>query len=283
MSSSVSQQKAPGVLALLLLSQVVLMSLSARHPNTDQSILRTWVMAGLTPVVKVASGALSAVSGAVASLIDLKNARRENLELRQQLEQVTAERDQARERAAEYERLRSTLGLPSLPQYHRIPANVISRDPSLWFRRLIIDRGTLDGVKLNMPVVTATGIVGRIVQVGPNFAQVQLITDRHAGVGAILQQSREPGEVRGLDNARCELKNIPASVSVQIGEAIVTTGWDGIYPKGLMVGTVERIESDPNTPWHKIIVNPSAQIDRVEAVYVILIEPKDLKAQEAIR
>jgi rod shape-determining protein MreC len=283
MSSNVSQQKAPGVLVLLLLSQVVLMSLSARHPDTDQSILRTWVMAGLVPAVKLANGALSGVSTAVASLIELKNARRENAELRQQLEQVTAERDQARERAADYEKLRAWLGLPPLPQYRHVAANVISRDPSLWFRRLTIDRGTLDGVKLNMPVVTRTGIVGRIIQVGPNFAQVQLITDRHAGVGAILQQSREPGEVRGLDDARCELKNVPASVSVQLGEAIVTTGWDGIYPKGLMVGTVERIESDPNAPWHKIIVNPSAQVDRLEAVYVILVEPKDLKAQEAIK
>ena len=137
----------------------------------------------------------------------------------------------------------------------------------------------LDGVKRDMPVATAGGIVGRVISVGPNFAMVQVITDKHAGVGAMLQASRAMGEIRGLDNDRCELKNVSTSEKVDVGESVVTTGLDRIYPKGLLVGTVERIEVDPNAPWHKIVVKPAAPVDRVEHVLVFLVEPKDLKIE----
>ncbi|MGH8598265.1 MAG: rod shape-determining protein MreC, partial [Gammaproteobacteria bacterium] len=175
---------------------------------------------------------------------------------------------------------RTQLALPTRPQYRELAANVISRDASLWFRRLTIDRGTLYGVKRDMPVVTAGGVVGRVISVGPNFAMVQVITDRQAGVGAMLQTSRAMGEIRGLDNDRSELKNISTSEKVEVGETVVTTGLDRIYPKGLLVGTVESIEADPNAPWHKIVVKPAAPVDRVEHVLVLLVEPKDLKIDE---
>ena len=277
MSANTAQQKAPWILAALLLSQVVLMSTNARHPDSEQSVLRIWLVTGFAPVVHVADSILSSVKGTGASYVDVRHAREENLELREKVDQLTAERNKALERAAELDLLRMQLALPARPQYRELAANVISRDASLWFRRLTIDRGTLDGVKRDMPVATAGGIVGRVISVGPNFAMVQVITDKHAGVGAMLQASRAMGEIRGLDNDRCELKNVSTSEKVDVGESVVTTGLDRIYPKGLLVGTVERIEDDPNAPWHRIVVKPAAPVDRVEHVLVFLVEPKDLK------
>jgi rod shape-determining protein MreC len=280
MSANTAQQKAPWILAALLLSQVVLMSTNARHPDSEQSVLRIWLVTAFAPVVRVADSILSSVKGTGASYVDVRHAREENLELREKVDQLTAERNNALERAAELDRLRTQLALPPRPQYRELAANVISRDASLWFRRLTIDRGTLDGVKRDMPVSTAGGIVGRVISVGPNFAMVQVITDKHAGVGAMLQASRAMGEIRGLDNDRCELKNISTSEKVEVGESVVTTGLDRIYPKGLLVGTVERIEADPNAPWHKIVVKLAAPVDRAEHVLVLLVEPKDLKIDE---
>jgi rod shape-determining protein MreC len=277
MSANTAQQKAPWILAALLLSQVVLMSTYARHPDSEQSVLRIWLVTGFAPVVRVTDAIFSSVKGTGASYVDLRHAREENLELREKVDQLTAERNTALERAAELDRLRFQLALPPRPQYRELAANVISRNASLWFRRLTIDRGTLDGVKRDMPVATAGGIVGRVISVGPNFAMVQVITDKHAGVGAMLQASRAMGEIRGLDNDRCELKNVSTSEKVEVGESVVTTGLDRIYPKGLLVGTVESIEVDPNAPWHKIVVKPAAPVDRVEHVLVLLVEPKDLK------
>ena len=93
------------------------------------------------------------------------------------------------------------------------------------------------------------------------------------------------GEVRGRDpeGAACELQNIHTSEKVEVGEAVVTTGLDRIYPKGLVIGKVERIENDPNAPWHKIIVAPAAPVDRLEHVLVMLVEPKDLKMEETTK
>ncbi|HSE38891.1 MAG TPA: rod shape-determining protein MreC [Blastocatellia bacterium] len=256
------------------------MSTYAKHPDSEQSVLRTWMITAFAPVVRVGNTVFSSVGGTVSSYIDVRHAREENLELRERVDQLTAERNSALERAAELDLLRAQLALPTRPQYRELAANVISRDASLWFRRLTIDRGSLHGVKRDMPVTTASGIVGRIISVGPNFAMVQAITDKHAGVGAMLQTSRAMGEVRGLDNARVELKNISTTEKVEVGESIVTTGLDRIYPKGLLIGTVEGIEADSSTPWHKIMVKPAAPVDRVEHVLVLLVEPKDLKFDE---
>ncbi|MEK6286094.1 MAG: rod shape-determining protein MreC [Acidobacteriota bacterium] len=280
MSANTAQQKTPWILAALLLSQVVLMSTNARHPDSEQSVLRIWLVTAFAPIVHAADSVLSSIKGTGASYIDVRHAREENVELREKVERLTAELNKELERAAALDSLRRQLALPTHPEYGKLAANVISRDASLWFRRLTIDRGTLDGVKRDMPVATAGGIVGRVISVGPNFAMVQAITDKHAGVGAMLQTSRAMGEVRGVDNDRCELRNISSSENVEPGESIVTTGLDRIYPKGLLVGTVERVEADPNGPWHKIIVKPAAPVDRVEHLLILLVDQKDLKLGE---
>ena len=283
MSASYAQQKAPWVLGFLLLSQVLLMTFSARNPDSDQSILRTWLIAAYTPFLKGGNWAVSKAGGVVSEFTALKGARDENKALREQVERLTEERDKAREMAAQDAQLRAAYGVPGQPGYHTIAANVIARDASIWFRRITIDRGTNDGVKMSMPVTTAVGIVGRVVALGPNFAEVQLITDRHAGAGAMLQKSRDMGVVRGLDNARCELRDIPSGREVQIGDVVESTGLDGIYPKGLVIGTIESVEDDPNAPSHRIVLKPEAPLDRVEIVMVLLVESRDLKAQETVK
>lgn len=281
MSANTTQRKAPWILAVLLLSQVILMSTNARHRDSEQSFLRVWLVTAFSPVVRSADAVISSVRDTFSSYTANRHAREENAELREQIDQLTGERASALERQAELNALRTQLALPTRPQYREIAANVFSRDAILWFRRLTIDRGTLDGVKRDMPVATAGGIVGRVISVGPNYAMVQVITDKHAGLGAMLQNSRATGEVHGLDNDRCELKNISTRENVEVGESVVTTGLDRIYPKGLLVGTVESIEFDPNAPWHRIIIKPAAPVDRVEHVLVLLVEQKDLKLDEA--
>ena len=283
MSANATPRKAHWLLGALLLSQVLLMSWNARTPGGEQSILRTWVMAVVTPVTKGASWSIDKVTGFFEGFAELRHAREQNAQLREQVERLTQERDEANERAAKQEHLESELGVPVLPRFKSIAANVVSRNVTIWFKRLTIDRGSMDGVKKDMPVLTSLGVVGRVIEVGPNSSLVQLITDRYAGVGAMLRRSRDMGEIKGQENSRCEMKNVSASVDVPIGETVVTTGLDGIYPKGLTVGTVESVDNDANAPWHKILIRPSAPVDKVEHVFVLLIEPRDLKTQEGFK
>jgi rod shape-determining protein MreC len=91
------------------------------------------------------------------------------------------------------------------------------------------------------------------------------------------------GVVKGLDNSRCELRDIPSGKDVQVGDVVESTGLDGVYPKGLMIGTIESVEDDPNAPSHRLIVKPGAALDSVEYVMVLLVEPRDLKSQEAVK
>ncbi|MBI3652719.1 MAG: rod shape-determining protein MreC [Acidobacteria bacterium] len=283
MSASPVQRKTHWWLAALLLGQLILMSVNARHPSSEQSVFRTWMMSVFSPLVKVGDAVISKIGGGFSGLSELRRAKSENEELRQEVERLTIALNESREKAAQYDVIRNTYGLPSLLQYRQVAANVIARDTSLWFNRLTIDRGTLDGVKRDMPVATTTGIVGRVISVGPNFAQVQVITDSNAGVGVMLQSTRAMGVLKGLNNARCEIKNIPSTEEVPEGETVVTNGLDRIYPKGLIVGTTERVENDGSTPWKRIVVNPAAQVDRVENVLVLLIDAKELKLEETIK
>jgi rod shape-determining protein MreC len=283
MSASYAQQRTPWILGFLLLSQVLLMSFSARHPDSDQSILRTWLIAAYTPFLKGGNWVISKAGGIVSDYTALKGAHEENKALEAQVRQLREELNSAQEQAAQDSQIRATFGVPAQLAYHKIAANVIARDASIWFRRLTIDRGSNDGVKMSMPVTTAGGIVGRVVALGPNFAEVQLITDHHAGAGAMLQKSRDMGVVKGLDNGRCELRDVPSGRDIQVGEVVESTGLDGIYPKGLMLGTIESVEDDPNAPWHRLIVKPSAPLDRLEYVMVLLVDQRDLKAQETVK
>jgi rod shape-determining protein MreC len=275
-----AHQKVSWLLATLLLGQVVLMSAYARDPDSEQSVLRTWVMAAFVPIAGAANSIVSSITGTVGSYADLRGAREENIALKEQIEELTRQLNESSENGAENVRLRAELGLPARSQYKSVAANVVSRNVTQWFRRFTIDRGTLDGVAKNMPVATTTGIIGRVIGVGPNYAQVQVITDINAGVGVMLQSSRTPGELKGLGSSpRCELRNIPASENVPIGELVVTTGLDRIYPKGLMVGVVERVEENPNAPWHTLVIRPSAPVDRAEHVLVLLVEQKDVEKE----
>ena len=283
MSANPTQNKAPWLLGILLLLQVLLMSTTARHPGTDESILRVWVMSTLVPVVKLGGSIISGIGSTIGGYVELRHVRQDNIALHEQIEHLTAERDMAMEKAAMYDQLRSQLAIPPMPLFNTISANVIARDTNLWFRWLTIDRGSLSGLKKDMPVVTSTGVIGRLISCGPNYSQVQLVTDNHAGMGAMLQNSREMGELRGRGDSLCELRNIRTTTDVQIGESVITTGLDGIYPKGLTVGVVERIEADPNAPWHKILVRPSSPVDRTENVLVMIIELKDLKAMDTTK
>src|SRR5215813_2920178 len=233
MSAKPVQQKAPWVLAVLLLLQVVLMSAMARRPDHEQSMLRVWLTTPVSFVVGNVTKAGRWVKDGVAGYVDLRHARDENSSLKERNDQLAEQLNAAREKVAELEQIRTERALPVLAQYRQIAANVIFRDTSLWFHQLAIDRGSLDGIKRDMPIVAGGGIVGRVINVGPNYSLVQLITDKHAGVGAMLQGSRAmgeiKGEVRGNDSNLCELRNISSSEEVQPGEAIVTTGLDRIY------------------------------------------------------
>ena len=156
---------------------------------------------------------------------------------------------------------------------------MIARDPSVWFNTITINRGSTSGVAVNMPVVTGGGIVGRVITVSPFASQVMLLTDEKAGAGAVvgqLGQSGALGSVRGradLGVSLIEMRYVSGLEKVEVGDHVMTTGQDGIYPPGLNVGKVVDVKHGTATQAHQILIQPGAQLDHLEDVAVLLYTP----------
>src|SRR5215218_3670345 len=245
------RQRAPLWLVILLVANFGLMSWNAKDAETGQPVVRSWAQSLFTPVQSATTGVGGAGVGFFRRLADLRHAQAENDALRQRVAEAENGLREARQARDENERLKKLLDFTRDVTYQSIPARVVARDPSVWFNSLIVNRGSTSGVDLDMPVVTPEGIVGRVVGVGPWSSQVMLITDERAAAGAVigqLGQSNALGSVRGLgENGLLEMRYVSGLEEVSVGDYVVTTGQDGIYPPGLNVGTVVEVRKGSAT------------------------------------
>ena len=280
------RQRAPIWLVTLLVANLIIMAVDARDADGRQKILRVWTQTFTSPLQNASSKATGATSGFFQQIWNFRSTARENEQLRERLTQVETELHTAQQAVAENERLKSLLSLNEQSEIKSVPARVIARDPSVWFNTITINRGSSSGIAANMPVVTAGGIVGRIITVSPWASQVMLITDEKAGAGAVvgqLGQSGALGSIRGradLGAALIEMRYVSGLEKVENGDYVMTTGQDGIYPPGLNVGRVVDVKSGTATTAHQILIQPGAQLDHLEEVAVLLYRPPQRSVPE---
>lgn len=265
----------PWLTAFLLLGNFLLMAYDARTEN-QEPVLRVGVQAVAnfvqSPVTSVSSG----ISGYFESLSSLRSAQSENEQLRERLQGLEFELQSQKGLADENARLRDLLALKNQSTFKMIPAQVIGRDPSAWFDSVIINRGSLDGVRLNNPIVNDGGLVGRVTAVSPLTAQITMITKGRSGLGGVIGEvgaSSAIGVVTGAgDRERLQMGYVPGTVPVAIGETVYTTGQDGIFPPGLKIGTVAEIKPGSTGEAHEIRIEPSARLYGMQEVAVVLYE-----------
>ena len=280
------RQRAPIWLVGLLVTNLVIMAVDARDADGRQKVLRIWTQTFASPLQNASSKATGATSGFFAQIWNFRSTAAENEQLKQRLTEVETELHNSRAAAAENDRLKALLNLNEQSDIKSIPARVIARDPSVWFNTITINRGSSSGVEANMPVVTSGGIVGRVITVSPWASQVMLITDEKAGAGAVvgqLGQSGALGSIRGradLGVALIEMRYVSGLEKVELGDFVMTTGQDGIYPPGLNVGKVVDVKSGTATTAHQILIQPGAQLDHLEEVAVLLYHPPPRSAPE---
>ncbi len=267
----------PWLVIALLLANFILMTFDAREIGTGQRMIRVWAQTGADFVQSPVTSFSSSVSNYFGSISTLRSAQSENDALKQRIQELEVELKGQQELAVENERLQDLLALTETSKYKVLTARIIGRDPSVWFDSSIINRGSLDGVKLNMPVVTNGGIVGRITAVGPLTSQVDLITHDKSGLGAVIGQIGESnalGVVSGTSKRNVlEMRYVAGSTEVQTGQLVYTTGQDGIYPAGLKVGEIVEVQSGSATTPHIISIRPSAGLSSMQEVGVLLYEP----------
>jgi rod shape-determining protein MreC len=278
------RQRAPIWLGILLLTNLGIMAVDARDSATRQRLLRVWVQALVSPAQSLSSGATGASTNFIRQIVNFRSTANENERLREQLATAQLDLRNAQQAGAENERLKGLLNLEEKTGYDQVPARVIARDSSIWFNTVTINRGSSSGIVLNMPVVTGGGIVGRVIALSPWTAQVMMVTDEKAAAGAIVGQlsgSGALGSVRGLGNSGLiEMRYVSGLEKVEVGDFILTTGQDGIYPPGLSVGEVVEVKPGTATQPHQILIRPGAKLDQLEEVAVLLYRPPQRPAPE---
>lgn len=265
----------PWLMIALLIGNFVLMAWHAKTA-TNQSFIRVWAETAAnffqTPVTSVSSS----VSEYFNSFLTLRTAQSENDQLKQKVQELEVELQSKQDLAVENERLKTLLQLKQESKYPVLPARVIGRDPSNWFNDSIINRGTADGVKLYMPIVSNGGLIGRVTAVSPLTAQVTLVTDERSGVGAIIGEvgnTNSLGVVNGVkDKGLLEMRYVPGTVEVKEGDFVFTSGQDGIYPAGLKIGEIVEVRVGSATIPHTIFIKPASGITSMQEVAVLLYE-----------
>jgi len=254
------------VLVAALFLQLVLLAFQIKR-DKDVPLIRIWAIGVITPVEKLVSGAVRGVYGVWYGYADLRQARQESQGLSEEVSRLKLERHRLLEEAAEARRLRALVQFRDLTPSVTVAARVIGSSASETSRVLFLDRGSESGIRPNMAVITAEGIVGKVHRVFRGTAQVLVITDPDSGVGALLERSRLHGALRGFGGFFCQLRYVANDEKVEPGDQVFTSGEDRIYPKGLPIGVVTSAKT--GAVFKEIMVQPFARLNRLEEVLVV--------------
>jgi rod shape-determining protein MreC len=288
MESFFSRYRNALVLIVVLLAQLLALAVQAKRPSGDGaeqqsvSLLRYVVVTIVTPPERLLHATGQWFSSLWFGYIDLIHVRRDNAGLQHEIERLRLEQASIAQDAEQGRRLQHMLGFAEHYIYKTVPAQVIGTGGSDQSQVLYIDKGSEDGLAQDMPVITADGIVGKLKDVFPHTSQVLLITDPTSGVGVILETTRTRGILKGRAYSQLQVIDISPDSRIKSGESIITSGGDQVFPRGLPVGTVDRVIADPeHDPLVDVIVHPAAKISQLEEVLVITNLSDAVSPQEA--
>lgn len=254
-------------LVVVIVGQLILLGYQVRRDD-DMTLLRAWIVGAVTPVNRVMDGGFSVVSSTWRNYFWLIGARDENEELKRDLDRMRLENAELRRDMQRYERVQRLVAVQNSIVSQTLIADVIGGGASSSSKEILINKGRSEGVLPGLAVLTADGIVGRVLASYPNAALVLLIHDPDSGVGVLLGSSRVRGVLKGRGLQECLLDYVDHEVKVQEGESVYTSGDDRIFPKGLRVGEVTRFEMGPD--FQEIYVRPYAALDRLDEVLVVV-------------
>jgi rod shape-determining protein MreC len=270
MENLISRYRNVTILVVVLFGQVLGLAVQVKRSTQDEStrLIRVWAVDAVTPFEKSIVWLQSGVSNLWHNYFYLRGVRQENRELKLQIEQLRIEQVRLNDDAEQARRLQALLGFKEQFISRTLAAQVIGSSGSEQSKSIYIDKGTRDGIKPDMAVITAEGVVGKVLRVFRATSQVLLVNDQTSGVGAILEKSRLHGVLRGTPVGEVVLENVMSDEAVQPGEKVLTSGGDQIFPKGLAAGTVTKVSPGPEL-FLNIRVKTAADLSRLEEVLVI--------------
>jgi rod shape-determining protein MreC len=266
------------VLVAAVIVHVILISAQV-NTRTGVPLLQVATFGAFAEIQRVTMTTISSVRGLWTGYVDLTAVQRENEALKRENQTLQVRLQEERAAAQRTESLRQLLELRERAGVETIAAEVIGAAPAPDVRSYSIDKGSSDGVRKDMAAISPAGVVGRVILPSARAAQVQLLIDRNAAAAALIERTRAQGIVLGQHGDTLAMDYVPGTADVKQGDLVVTSGIDGIYPKGFVIGTVELVERGPGT-FHRIAVRPAVDFSRLEEVLIVTTPPA-VKAAEA--
>jgi rod shape-determining protein MreC len=285
----VSRYKNILFLVAVLVVQIIGLAVQIRRPNPtggDQPavrLIRYWAITLMSPPEKVVHGSGTGMRGMWSNYLDLRHVRQQNQELKEQVSRLQLEQAGLLEDARQGQRLQALLAFKEHYISSTVPAQVIGTSGTDQSRILYIDKGSRDGLKPDMAVITPSGIVGKLKDVYAHTSQVLVINDQTSGAGVLLETTRLRGVLRGNALGQPQIINMLPDERVKPGEKVITSGGDQIYPRGLPVGVVDRVVPDTqNPPYVDIVLKPAANLGHLEELLVITEASDQMTARERL-
>jgi rod shape-determining protein MreC len=256
-------------LAAAIFIQIVCLAIQVKRSTENESsrLIRVWAVTAVTPLEK---GIVRLQTGATDlwhNYFYLRGVRQENRQLREQIEQLQLEQVRLKQDADQARRLQGLLGFKEQFIAKTTAAQVIGSSGSEQSRTVYIDKGSRDGIEPSMAVISSQGVVGKVITVFKSTSQILLINDQQSGVGAILEQSRLQGVLKGKASGQTVIDKIMSEEDVKLGDRVLTSGGDQIFPKGLPLGAVAKVTKGPE--FLQVVIKPAAELSHLEEVLVI--------------
>lgn len=268
MFESWAKYKSFYILLLLLILSFLIMTLYGRRVD-QRVIIDRIVLEILSPVHVAISSIVNCIHDIWEGYILLVGLNKENKILKEKLAKLEAINNHFLEIEKENQRLKDLLEFRKTLPNVIISAQIIGKDATSWFRSILLDKGTKDGVKVNQPVVTHQGLVGKIVRTAPSTALVELITDKNSRVAALIQKNRAEAILYGQSSPVCVLEYLDRDVDIQAGDYVISSGMGGIFPKGLILGIISKIGKKSYGLFQYAEVTPLVPFSMLEEVLIL--------------
>jgi rod shape-determining protein MreC len=258
------------VLVGVLFAQVLGLAVQVKRTSDSEPtrLIRVWAVGTIAPLEKALAWVQTSSSDLWHNYFYLRGVRAENRSLKAQLERMSLDQARMSQDADQARRLQALLSFKEQFISQTMAAQVIGASGSELSRSVYIDKGEKDHIKTDMAVITADGIVGKVLRVYRSTSQVLLINDQTSGVGALLDKTRLQGILRGTSAGEAVLEKVMSDETVPAGELVLTSGGDGVFPKGLLVGRVTKVSAG-NDLFLNIHVRPAADLSKLEEVLVV--------------
>ena len=266
-------------LVVAITVNIIVLSLSTRH-HKNAYVPGRIALAIVAPFQEAVTRSVRFCKNIWAHYFALVSVAEENQVLKKVLSEAVEKNNQLVEIELSNLRLRELLNFRKNMSGSFIAAEIISRDPSSWFKTVVIDKGQADGLSKGLPVVISEGIVGQITEVSAHQSKVLLLIDQNSAVDALVQRTRARGIIEGKSADQCILKYVLRKHDVKVGDAVVSSGLDGVYPKGLQVGYVSGVIKRNSGIFQEVTVTPYVDFEKLEEVLVILSVPESVSADD---